>query len=71
MKNKMIREKETHELKKMLNELRLELAKERAQIKIGAAPSNPSKVRNTRKMIARILTEIKRREEEKTGRSMS
>jgi len=44
--------------KKEVRKLRLELAKEKAQISIGGAPSNPGKVKQLRKTIARLLTEV-------------
>jgi len=47
------------ELEQHLKELRLELAKERGNINIGANVSSPGKLREIRKTIARILT-IKR-----------
>jgi len=46
-----------------LNELRLELAKEKGQIAIGGSPSNPGRIKEIKKTIARILTELKRRGE--------
>jgi len=46
------------ELKKRMNELRLELAKEKAQIAIGGSPTNPGRVKQIKKDIARILTEL-------------
>ena len=51
------------DLIKRLNELRLELAKEKGQIAIGGSPSNPGRIREIKKTIARILTELKRRRE--------
>ena len=48
---------------KRLNELRLELAKEKGQIAIGGSPSNPGRIKEIKKTIARILTELKRRGE--------
>jgi len=42
-----------------LNELRLELAKERGQVAIGGTPSNPGRIKEIKKTIARILIEIK------------
>ncbi|RLJ08133.1 MAG: 50S ribosomal protein L29 [Candidatus Aenigmatarchaeota archaeon] len=44
------------ELDEKLRELRLELAKERGNIAIGASVSSPGKIREIRKAIARILT---------------
>jgi large subunit ribosomal protein L29 len=41
---------------KRLNELRLELAKERASINIGASVTSPGKIKETRRAVARILT---------------
>ena len=49
------------EINKKLNELRLELAKKRAQVIIGGAPENAGKIREIRKTIARILTIKKER----------
>lgn len=49
------------DLLKRLDELKLELAKERGQIAIGGSPTNPGRIREIRKTIARILTEMKRR----------
>lgn len=60
-KSKQLREMNDNDLRKRLNELRLELAKERSQIAIGGSPSNPGRVREIKKDIARILTELKRR----------
>jgi len=42
-----------------LNELRLELAKERGQIAVGGSSSNPGKIKEIKRTIARILTELK------------
>ena len=44
-----------------LNELRLELAKERGQIAIGGTPSNPGRVKEIRKTIAKLLTELNKK----------
>ncbi|MFH0928764.1 MAG: 50S ribosomal protein L29 [Candidatus Aenigmatarchaeota archaeon] len=46
-----------------LSELRLELAKERSQIAIGGSASNPGRIKEVKKTIARILTEKNRRGE--------
>jgi large subunit ribosomal protein L29 len=43
-----------------LNELKLELARERAQIAVGGSPSNPGRIKEIKKTIARILTEMKK-----------
>jgi len=44
------------ELDKKLNELRLGVAKEKANIAIGAPVSSPGKMREMKRTIARILT---------------
>ena len=62
MKRKEIHALPKTELENKLKELRKNLMKENAQIKIGTAPSNPGKVRQIKKMIAKILTELKRTE---------
>ena len=51
------------DLSKRLSELRLELAKEKSQIAIGGSAVNPGRIKEVKKTIARILTEIKRRGE--------
>jgi large subunit ribosomal protein L29 len=44
------------ELDKRVSELRLEVAKEKANIAIGAPVSSPGKMRDMKRTIARILT---------------
>ncbi|MDD5416358.1 MAG: 50S ribosomal protein L29 [Candidatus Aenigmarchaeota archaeon] len=61
MKKKQLKELNDDDLKARLNELRLELSKGRAQIAVGGSPENTGRIRQTRKTIARILTEMKRR----------
>ena len=46
------------ELQKRLTELRKELIKVNAQIATGTVPENPGNVRNIKKNIARILTNM-------------
>ena len=62
MKRKEIHALPKTELENKLKELRKNLMKENAQIKIGTAPSNPGKVKQIKKMIAKIITELKRTE---------
>lgn len=45
------------ELSEKLNELKLELAKERANIAIGATVTSPGRIKEIRRGIARIETE--------------
>ncbi len=49
------------DVNKKVEELRLEIAKEKAQISVGAAPKNTGKIREMRKTIARLLTITKRK----------
>lgn len=63
IKKRQLREMTDVDVSNRLKELRLELAKERGQIAIGGSPSNPGRVKEVRKTIAKILTEIKRRGE--------
>lgn len=50
------------ELEEKLIGLRAELAKERAAIASGTRPEKPSKIKNAKKNIARILTILKEKE---------
>ena len=56
MRKKEIRKLENRELEKKLSEMRLELAKEKASVKIGATVTSPGRIRELRKTIARGLT---------------
>ena len=56
LKNKDIRKLDDKETTKKLDELRLELSKERAKIDIGATVTSPGRIKEIRKAIARILT---------------
>jgi large subunit ribosomal protein L29 len=56
---KELRSLTKEELEKKLREARLELMKERGAVASGRAVKNTSKIRNLRRLIARILT-IKR-----------
>jgi len=71
MKKKDIRKLDEKEAKKKLGELRLELSKERAKIRIGATVTSPGQIKQIRRNIARILTirreTSKTREEKKTN----
>ncbi|MCD6522844.1 MAG: 50S ribosomal protein L29 [Candidatus Diapherotrites archaeon] len=69
LKPKQIREMSPQEREEKLQQLRNELAKERAAIASGTRPENPGRIREIRKTIARILTiqnEKKNTEVEKT-----
>ena len=61
MRKKDIRKLEAKELEKKLDEMRLELAKQRASVKIGATVTSPGRIRELRKTVARGLTIKKER----------
>ena len=63
IKKKQIKEMSHDDLVNRLSELRLELSKDKGQIAIGGSPSNPGRVKEVKKTIAKILTEINRRGE--------
>jgi large subunit ribosomal protein L29 len=63
IKKRQIKEMSHADLNNRMNELKLELVKETGQIAIGGSPSNPGRVREIKKTIAKILTELKRRGE--------
>jgi large subunit ribosomal protein L29 len=56
LKIKEIRETKPEDLNKRLSELKLELAKEMGNVRMGRAVKNPGKIKELRKAIARILT---------------
>ncbi|MBL7206272.1 MAG: 50S ribosomal protein L29 [Candidatus Aenigmarchaeota archaeon] len=51
-----IRKMKPEELDKRLNELQLELSKEKANISVGASTTSPGRIREIKKTIARIKT---------------
>ena len=65
MKPSEIREMSIDEIEKKLRELRLELAKERGVLTMGASIENPMVIRNLRRDIARLLTIKKEKLREK------
>ena len=71
MRKKQIKELSNDNIVKRLTELRLELAKEKAQIAVGGSPSSTGKIREMRRTVAKLLTEQKkRRGGSKAGRDM-
>ncbi len=56
IRKKEIRKLDEKESRKKLEELRLELSKERAKINIGASVTSPGRIRELRRGISRILT---------------
>ena len=64
LRKKDVRKLDSKETRKKLDELRLELSKERAKIDIGASVTSPGRIKHLRKAVARILT-IERERSEK------
>lgn len=56
LRNKQVREMKPEEISKKLSELKLELLKERGNVKMGRPSKNTGKIKNLRKAVARILT---------------
>lgn len=56
MKPSEIREMSIEEIEQKIKELRLQLAKERGMLTMGASIENPMVIRNLRRDIARLLT---------------
>ncbi|WP_297419437.1 50S ribosomal protein L29 [Thermococcus sp.] len=65
MKPSEIREMGLDEMEKKLKELRLELAKEKGVLTMGASVENPMVIRDLRRDIARLLTIKKEKLREK------
>ena len=65
MKPSEIREMSIEEIDQKIRELRLELAKERGVLTMGASLENPMVIRNLRRDIARLLTIKKEKLREK------
>lgn len=56
IRKKQIREMEEIDVEKRLGELRLELMKEKGHVAVSGAVTNPGKIREIRKTVARLLT---------------
>ena len=67
MKRKEIHSMPREELNNKLKELRKELMKQNAQVNIGTAPAKPGQLKQMKKMIAKILTELKKTEAKKAS----
>jgi len=61
IRKKELRKMNKTELYEKLKELRLEIAKQKANIHIGANIQSPGKIREMKKTIARILTIMRER----------
>ena len=60
MKAKELKQKTKEELKVQLNESKKELIKLNTQVATGTTLKSPGQVKNTKKLIARILTILKK-----------
>ncbi|MBI3034528.1 50S ribosomal protein L29 [Candidatus Woesearchaeota archaeon] len=67
MKKKEIATLGKEESRAKLTELRKELMKSNAQVATGTVPKSPGQIRQVKKTIARILTNLSRKEETKKG----
>jgi len=56
IKSKQIKEMKAEDLNKKISELKLELMKELANVKMGRPVKNPGKIKELRKAIARLNT---------------
>lgn len=59
-----IRDMSEADLEERLNDLNLELAKERGKIEVGGFPDNAGRIKEIRRTIARIKTVLKEQKEE-------
>lgn len=57
LRKRQIREMEANERDKKISELRLELMKEKGHAAVSGAVTNPGKIREIRKTVARLLTQ--------------
>jgi ribosomal protein L29 len=55
------------DLKMRLNDLRKDLIKENAQIAIGTTPKSPGQIKQTKKMIARMIQLLNNKEVKKSN----
>ncbi len=65
LKVKQIREMKLEDIEKKISELKLELMKEIANVKMGRPVKNPGKIRELKRTIARLLTIKKEKEGKK------
>ena len=65
MKTKDIHALSVEDIEKRMSEARRELMKLNAQIASGTTPSSPGQVKQLKKTIAKLATELKRRGEKK------
>lgn len=61
MKNKELNALSVHDLQSRLLDLRKELLNFRTQLSTGTTPKSPGQVKQTKKTIARILTQLRKK----------
>ena len=66
LRKKEIKNMSEKDMEKNINEFKLELAKEKANIAIGATVTSPGRIREIKKTIARIETVLTQRRASKT-----
>jgi large subunit ribosomal protein L29 len=62
MKLREIRELDSNSLKEKVFEVKSEIAKEKGMVASGTKPEKPGKIKQDRKVLARVLTILKERE---------
>lgn len=67
MKKKEIKSLNKSDLNSKLAELKMELIKHNAQIATGTTPKSPGQVKQLKKSVARIKTELKSKEQTEGG----
>ncbi len=67
LRAKELRETSEKDMNKKLEELRLELSKNRGKIDIGGVVDSPGKIKEVRRTIARILTVKKEMKKQDAG----
>ena len=66
MKFKELSKLSEEDIDKKLLELRKELMKQYTQVATGTTPKNPSQIKQSKRAVARLLTELHRRKGENT-----
>jgi len=65
MKAKDIHSLSPEDIKKKIEEIKRELMKQNAQIASGTVPTSPGQVREMKKTVARLVTELNQKERNK------
>ncbi|MFB6088588.1 MAG: 50S ribosomal protein L29 [Candidatus Aenigmatarchaeota archaeon] len=65
LRSEEIRDMDDDEIMERIEEFKLELSKEGAQVDIGGIPENPGRIKELKRTIARMLTILHERKDEK------